>query len=458
MYQRFEAEELDAETREYLRTAAESEGHGMPGVFFGGKKASLSTPTLLIWAAVCGPLLVLLTLGLTWGSLADPINTAMFQTAGFLLGGWLFLAWVRSWLDRRRSDYLGFFKYVDPLYLWVGTGRGVEVRGMEMVQSAYTEHHYDGNGNYKYTTVKVKLADGKEELDVRSHSRAERLVEFLTALAEHPGGEPAARGYAAVTQVKAEDSEDDSDPAERAVTAIPRPRRERSSAAWVGLVLLPVLGVALFLACKAFATAQRDEAYFEMVKGGPADQLRAYLADRRNGRHRDEVQRRLRALAEPTAVRLQQQGDPEVAAGLADIVRAVAGDPRPVVTLCVLKPDAPEDKLSPALVETMNRQIIKEISDRLSQHVGQQVADYAETTEPPAQVEFRPKVTARPGEDVRIDWDVVLQAGPEAKRHTLTLLTTEKAGGENPWPAARAAYLKLGQAFNARLAQPRAAK
>lgn len=458
MYQRFEAEELDADTLEYLRTASEREGHGMPGVYFGGKKAKLAAPTLMIWAAVCGPILILLTLLLTWGSLADPVNTALFQTAGFLLGGWLFLAWVRSLLARRRADYLGYFKYIDPLYIWVGTGRGVEVRGVEMVQGAYTEHSYDSNGNYKHTTVKLKLADGKETLDVRSHSRAERLVEYLVALAEQPGGEPAARGYAAVEQINAEDSEDEYDPGEREVKEIPRPRREHASRDWLALLVLPAVGIVLFFACKALATSRRDDAYYDMVKAGQVNDLRAYLVDRRNSRHREAVRKRLREIAEPTAGRIQQLGDPQVGAGLAELVRAVAGDARPVITLCVGKPEPPEEKLSPALLETMNRQIIKEISDRLSQHVGQQVADYADATEPPAMIEFQPKVTAKAGENARIDWAITIQASPESKKHTLALTTTEKAGGENPWPAARAAYLKLGQTFTQRISAPQPMK
>jgi hypothetical protein len=462
MEQRYEAEELDQDTLDYLRTAAERQGHGMPGIYFDTKQAKLWGPTLYVIAALSGLLVIVLTFFLTWGSLADPINTAMMQTAGFLLGGWLFVAWIRSLIAQQRADYVGYFKYVDPLYIWTGLGRAVLARPIGMLVGASQEHNYDTNGNYSNTVVKVALADGREAVTVGSMSRGERLQEYLNALAEQRDGTPAERGYAALSQVETEDDEDDYDDDERAVKEIPLPKREGGSAmSLLPLILLPVIALLLFFGCKWLAAEQRDDAYFDEVKGKGVNELRSYMIDRRNTRHREAVKKLLEFQAEQSIARVKTQGDPVLRAGLAELVRAVAGETRPVITLHVVKQpkreNTPEQYLSPAVQETLNRQIINEISKQLGQHVGQQTADYGEVTEPSGMIEFTPKVELPPrgerGGELRIVWTVTLQATPEAKKHTLTLNTSTRLphNNDDPVPAVRSAYGLVANAFNQRL-------
>jgi hypothetical protein len=463
MEQRFEAEELDRETLEYLHTVAEREGDGLPGIFLTAKQAQLTAASLPMWAAICGPIIVFLTLFMTWGSLADPISVAMLQTAGFLLGGWLILAWIRSLAARGRPDYIGYFRYIDPLYIWTGVGRAVVVRSIEMLHGAVHEHNYDTNGNYTNTSVKISLADGKTTIHVRSTSRGERLQEYLNALAEQPPGVPAQRGYAALREVETEDEEAEFDSDVEVIDTIPHPQRVGSPGGWLPLLVIPIAGVVLFFVCRWFATWQRDGAYFEEVKNRGVPELRGYLLDRRNTRYREEVRQRLRNHLESTAQRVQQLGDPALAAGLADLIRGVAGEARPIITMCVVKQekkaDTPEMYLSAALQETMNRQIIKEISDRLGQHLSPQTADYAEVAEPPAMIEFVPRVSvpargvAR--RELKLTWTVTLRAGPEAPRHTLTLSSTMEQTTEEPLPALRGAYVQLGKLFNERLTAQR---
>jgi hypothetical protein len=456
--ERYEAEELDRDTLEYLRLARERHGRGLPGIFLDARQARLYAAYLPWWGLGCGPALILLTLLLTWGSLSDPVGVALFQTGGILLGGWMLVAALRCLAARASSNYLGDFKYIDPLYIWHGTGTGVWVEPIDMLLGADAQHSYDEHGNYKHSTVRVRLADQKLDLDVYGQGRAEQIEDYLEGLSEIHDGSPAERGYTALEQVSEDDDDydEDEDDREELVEEIPRPERARTSLGWLPLVLLPVVGVALFLACKWLATRLRDDAFFEAVKAKQAQDLRAYLADRRNTRHRDEVAQRLRGLQEGTAVRVAGQGEPDLGAGLAELVRAVAGDARPVITLGFTKqekkPDTPQAYLSPAVLETLNRQIIKDVTDKLASHLGQSTADYAETTDGHAMITFSPKVVVpakddAPPREVRIDWTVTFQPEPEGKKRTLELTTKRPMAGDDPVPAVRGLYPELAAAF-----------
>jgi hypothetical protein len=462
MAERFEAEELDDDAIDYLRKAARREGSGMPGVFFDAKESRQWGPWLPAWAAVCGPIVLLLTFLLGWGSTGDPPGTAMFLTAGLLLGGWLILAAVRALIARGRTNYLGHFTYVDPLYIWKATGTGVWVTPIDLLVGANYLHHSNENGYYKNTTVEIALADRELTLTFNGEHKAERLVQFFEALCDDRTGDPAERGYSALESIDYDEDEEEED-GRRRVKSIPRPEKVRSSLGWLPLVLLPATGVAIFFFSLMLATASRDDAVFELVKNKQAPDLRYYLIDKRNSRHREEAQAKLRALMEPVAQRAAGQGDKALGAGLADVVRAVAGDGHPLITLRFpkqeKKPDTAAGYLSAAVIETLNRDVVKEITDRLSQHLGQQTADYAEVTEPPAMIELVPKVIppekGAPGHQVvQLEWMVTLQASPEAKKHTLTISSQmAQNAGDDYAPAVRGLYRQLPAAFTARLTQ-----
>lgn len=461
MTRRYEVEELDDDTLDYLRKAARHEGRGMPGVFFDAREARLWAAWLPIAAAVCGPIVLLLTFLIGWGATGDPPGTAMFLTAGILLGGWLLVAALRDLIARQRESWLGHFTYVDPLYIWNATGTGVQVTPIDLLVGAAYLHHSNESGYYKNTTVEITLADRELSLTFNAEHKAERLVQFFEALCDDRTGDPAERGYSALASVDYDEDEEEDD--RRRVKSIPRPEKVRASMGWLPLVLLPASGVAIFCLSLMLARSSRDDAIFELVKDKPAADLRYYLIDKRNGRHREQAQAKLRALMEPVAQRVSGQGDKVLGAGLAELVRAVAGDARPLITLRFpkqeKKPDAVAGYLSAAVIETMNRDLVKEITDRLSQHLGQQTADFAEVTEPPAMIEFVPRVIppekGAPGPPVvRLEWAVTLQASPEAKKYVVALRTeAAQNAGDGLSPAVRGLYRQLPAAFAARLTQ-----
>src|SRR5262249_18552811 len=85
-----------------------SNARGMPGVFF-----SRSNPWPVI-ALVAGPIVALCFVAVGFASLKDAWATAMLQTAGVLLGGWLGMYGVRRKLANAGSKFAGFFPYFGP--------------------------------------------------------------------------------------------------------------------------------------------------------------------------------------------------------------------------------------------------------------------------------------------------------------------------------------------------------
>jgi hypothetical protein len=455
MEQRFEAEELDSDTIDYLQKVVGREGRGMPGIYFDASEARVWAASYPWWGIICGPIVMTVTYMLTAGSTGAPLATAMLMTGGFMLGGWMIVMAIRSFLARNRSDYLGCFIYVDPLHIWTGTGTGVWVTPIEMIVGAVHEHHHDENGNYKNTTVGLTLADGNVSLSLKSMSKARKLEEYLNALVDITGGSAAERGYAALVEIEVSDEDDE----RQSVKEIPTPRKERTSWFWLPYVALVLTTGLVMFGSYQLAVIERDDGLWEEVKTRQAPDLRFYLLDRRNTRHRKEAMDRLRALHEPIAQRIEQQGDKTLAMGLAAIVRQASSEGNPLITILITKqeksPTTPEGYLSAGVLETMNRNLIEDITDRLSKHIGQQTADFAQVTEAPAMIEFTPKVTVPPqgagGGNVRIDWTVTLQATPEAEKRTLVIPSMATMVGEDATATVRSLYRQMGEEFQKRV-------
>src|SRR5262249_9415512 len=103
----------------------------------------------------------------------------------------------RTLIARQSSSYIGYFKLVDPLYLWQGTGQGVLVTLLGDVRGARVEHNHSNDGSYLNSTVRIKVGDEKIELTVKGMERAEQVMAFAEGLAELSDLAPIDRGYQA---------------------------------------------------------------------------------------------------------------------------------------------------------------------------------------------------------------------------------------------------------------------
>jgi hypothetical protein len=432
MTQRFECEELDSASLEYLRTAHRHKGDGLPGIYLDHRAAQLAGAWLPTAGGIIGLVLVPLTLWCTWGSLDDPVNTAMLQTAGLFLGGWLVVAWIRQRTARSRTDYIGFFKLIDPLYLWHASGRGVWVTPLSDLRDADLRHKYNNHGNYTTSQVLIRLRRDELVIDVRPQGLAEVLEEYLNLLPDSRSGTPADRGFAILEELDRREADQDGveppPPIRRQVDAIPEPHKVRTVRNWWPYPIVVVLLILTFFWSKSLCTALRDDEIFDLVRDRPAPDLRAYLIDRRNTRHRTEVMQRLARVHDQKAMQIEARGgDPQLIAGLASLIRAVGHQASPMITLSVRQSQDADERDRGTLfaaeqMQRLRKDLIAKLTAPSPTHglpslFGTDMTDYGEVEEGPAMIEIASKATRladRPG--YRIDWTVTLQASEDAAK------------------------------------------
>jgi hypothetical protein len=444
MNRRFECEEVDPDTLEYLRAIRRHDGEGMPGIYLDARASQLTGNWLPGTGAIVGVCLIIITLCITWNSLDDPINTAMLQTAGLFLGGWMIVAWLRIRLARKRPDWVGYFKFVDPLYLWHASGRGIWVTPLSNLRDADFQNKYDNNGNYNNSQVTIRLGKEKVRLDVKSQYLAQRVEGFVNLLPELDRGTPAERGYEAVDELNLREADESGEeapaPIRRHVHAIPEPHAVRSVANWWRYPVVIVMFVLAFFWSKTVVTAMRDDEIFSLVtepNRRPPD-LRAYLVDQRNTRHRAEILQRLARFHDDSAQWVAaRKGDPQLVAGLASVIRSVGQETRPVVTLSVKQMQEADDRdkntlFAPAMMDTHRLDLVRKLSDALTTLYGPDLTDFGEVQEGEAMIEIvaRAKKTAD-GKSYHIDWTMTLQASAEAPKFVWKTQTLPVPGAAN---------------------------
>jgi hypothetical protein len=466
---RFEAEELDETTLAYLQTVRDRRGKGCPGVFLDQKECGLWGDWKLLWGMLGGLLFLVIVLGCTVGSAGSPVASAMLQTAGIVLGGWLALAYVRALVWRNRPDYLGYFKFLDGGYLWFASGRGVWVTPLDRVREATYHDNRDQNGNYTYTNVRIKLKQETADLPVYSAKKASRVVVFLNLqhfLRSVPVGE---RGYATKYILDQHDPDDlcdgDDDDLEHAarevlreqdvivdagvVEGAPEPRKVRTVTGWWRYPLILGVGVAVFLVAYQIDRRTRDDLLWGEVKNDRPPLLRGYLADRRNTRHRTEAFRKLEAFHEQAAAGILNRpgGKQELKEGLALVARGLARQVNPVVTIGFKELPPPEGQpkvpLPGAAWDQPNRQrdAIRDISIHLSQKLSDELAGYAAAPEgetPMIEIGY----VLKRGEGVplyRVDWTITFR-GKEGDKPVVYQCATQTQGGFNPGDDLRRLY------------------
>ncbi len=364
MSKTFLFEELDDATREYLTAVRDNEGVGAPGVF------AATSDSLPGCGCIAGPIALVATFLLTiptWTGIIfqDPVRVAVLQTAGFMVGGWLFLAKFRAMGGRKNA---GTWVYVDPLFLYEAFREQVTVTAIDEVADARYTHNYDSNGNYQNSVVVILLGGRKSAAVTLAHeARAEQMVTFLNyvAWARGPdGGERADLGAAdlgglAKYVVRNGDEPKDAQESinlnlvELDITEVPEgPTREgRAIPAFLPYLFI-FAGCFLCFCVMAFLInpVVRDEAIFERVTKDPQREqpgaLRAYLIDPRNTMHRKEVLDRLPRFYVDPVKHIESNiaaktADPQLGRGMCEILRLLGTAEQPVVSLRVTETLSP---------------------------------------------------------------------------------------------------------------------
>jgi hypothetical protein len=186
----------------------------------------------------------------------------------------------------------------------------------------------------------------------------------------------------------------------------------------------------------------RDTSTYNDVKDRNPPDLRVYLADPRNTRHRVEVQQKLDAFHERAARQIEAlPGEQPLTGGLANLLRALRTSTAPVLTISVARsgnrePDSMEGILGPTVAPVMASTMIKKLSAKLTQEMnlllgmhggellGEQMTAFGEAIEGFAMIRIDCKLR-RPGKaeaggqgSYSVLWKVTLQADESAAKFT----------------------------------------
>jgi hypothetical protein len=378
MTQTFIFEELDEATREYLLAVRDSAGEGAPGVF------APTTSTMPGCGCIAGPIILVVTALMTlttWINLIydDPVKLAFLQTAGFLIGGWLLFAGIRTWTNQRSKSVAGNWVYVDPLHLYEAYHEQVAVTRLDDVIKG-TYRHNTNDSSYQNSIVKIIRGNNPSiTVKLKDPQRAEQMVSFLNYLAWARGPEGGDRAKlpplslgALASSVALHDAEPrdhegnlDLNRVRLDIRTLPEePKREGRAAPHIlPYIVLLIAGVGIFfLMAQVINPVVRDEAIYQAVIKEPCEPwyLRLYLLDERNTAHREEVLRRLSREYDEVVAKLQNRpGDPNLRQGMINLLNSLKIAEQPVVSLKVTELSGPPggqervEKLRDGLVGTI---------------------------------------------------------------------------------------------------------
>jgi hypothetical protein len=416
----FETDELDQATFSYLHTIATTEGKDAPGVYISAADDANTNPHIFIGLCLFLSLLVfLLTLFMLVIVRSDPIAVALLLTALLCVAFWLLFTGVRLYLGQSISGFsLGYFIFVDPLYVWRVSGNVVRVRSIELLLPSRN----DAEALLQATVAAtIRCADGRENLQSCSHQKRAELAAFLWALSGVAEGTPAQRGYEALRRTR-----DDFQEPKTQINEIPRPKQVGTKDRWL-ILRWVVVAALLYGPCYLMACVQRDELAYRESQVNAAG-LRAYLLDARNTRHRDKAQEQLEDRYSQAARGLQKQPLPlELRQALAALLQTRAALPRPWATVRFVQEqpvgqDHPRAYLSAAAWNGWQQEIVRGIATTMNRT--EPLIDFVESQENFANlvihVKFQMHQTTE-GVEGSAEWRFEIQSTADAEKVSILI-------------------------------------
>lgn len=393
MVEQYDFDELDPDTHAYLIGVRDGT---IPSGGRKVEKAHLGS----VFGLLAGVVVLIATLLATMPPLDDPWRSAMLQTAGLLLGGWLVFLPVRLRF-MSNSSYLGHFIYADPFYLYEASGSRVTAVDLLGLSGVGCEDRYDGD-SYQDTTITLVLPGGHYQFKVADQERAQELALFLKGLTEERELPPQ-------------------------VEALPRPQRTGTpSPAWPVYVLLLILTLSSLYFLKEFNTVWRDDAIYEMVKTERPPVLRAYLIDPRNTRHREEVEQHLGLFYSVAILNVRNTAaDAELRDGFIGLLKSVQTAVQPVVSMRVEeqveRPAGEAEAGDPARLR--QAQIERQLVEGLTRVVGEDLIAFVQApadVPPLLAISYKIEPVADQVDRHRVKWTVSIRPRPEEEPRSKT--------------------------------------
>ncbi len=432
MLESFDYARLNPEAKKYLADVRRAGGHGAPGVYQG---RSDNRP---IWAALAGAAVLPLFLWIGYTSSKAPWATALLQTAGVLLGGWLLWFAVRRWLANADS-FSGYFFYFDSRQAFLGEGERLRVARIPPAAKVAPQ-------GPQAVLVSTEMDDFT--VPVPNRLFAEQVADFYHALKwvrdrdDGPFAELADDEAGAVAKYMAEEDDAPANVAEAdlridsmtdTVRATGRSKAGAFSLlAWLGI---SAAAYALFFSTNgmiqdnmAFANARDNIGKDSQEKFTGAQGLRDYLLNERNTRNREEAKQLLSKLYDaPIAqVKGNPNADPQLRDGMAALFDSLRGPETPAVSIAVI------DTASPTPTN-VSKGLRSRFADGIATAVGKDLIVFGEApADKPALVTIRYGRNADGG----LDWTAQIRLKPDDSAVYQASGTTQPifGGGFQPAP------------------------
>ena len=417
--EKYHFEELDAETRTYLLEARDGDGKGVPGIFAGKENYLPVVGLVLGFCVLIGTVLV------TFPPTDPPVQEALLQTAGFVLGGWMIVAALRVWTGGKAGKYAGHFVYADAETLYEATGSVIHVTDLLELREANAVQNFN-EGKYKNTSLTLKIGKQRKDLTVHNEERGRQMTVFLNAVAYlRDGGETgvdermkklSAEAMGAVAKEVARTGNfpellaDDG-----GGRRVPRPRRDgRASSGLLAIAVTFIIGALIFVTFRYVNAPLRDEAVFDQIKSLPGrDQppaLRMYLANDDFTAHRADAQKMLDTAYDAAAQNISGD-DIAMRNAMMDVFLALKTMRQPVVSITAQE-EAPPGGVDRS--QAREEELKKILADKWGFKISDRLIVFAspEDKTVPGMVDIRWKFVAIPT-GWQVDYTIAFRKTPD---------------------------------------------
>ena len=341
MLESFDYAQLNPEAKQYLADVRRINGRGAPGIF---QAVSDKRP---YWALGVGICVLPLFLWIGYTSTKAPWATALLQTAGILLGGWLIWFGVRRWFVNT-ENFGGYFYYFDADHAFIGDGERLSLARIPPDAEVVPKG-----------PLAVRVSTEMDEFQVRVPNRpfADQVADYYHALAwvrdreDGPFSDLDIDEAGAVAKYMAEENQAPPNVTEAdlridSTTDLIRPKGNPKSGVmnlliWFGIaaaayaVFMSTNGI--FQDNMAFANARDNVGKNSQDKVTGGQGLRDYLLNERNTRNREEAKQLLAKLYDPpiAAVKGNPDSDPQLRDGMIALLESLRSPETPAVSISV---------------------------------------------------------------------------------------------------------------------------
>jgi hypothetical protein len=341
MLESFDYAQLNPEAKQYLADVRRINGRGAPGIY---QAVSDKRP---YWALGVGICVLPLFLWIGYTSSKAPWATALLQTAGILLGGWLIWFGIRRWVVNT-ENFGGYFYYFDADHAFIGSGERLSLARIPPDAEVVPKGPL---------SLRVSTEMDEFRVPVPSRPFADQVADYYHALAwvrdreDGPFFDLDIDEAGAVAKYMAEENQAPPNVTEAdlridSTTDLIRPKGNPKSGVmnlliWFGIaaaayaVFMSTNGI--FQDNMAFANARDNLGKNSQDKVTGGQGLRDYLLNERNTRNREEAKQLLAKLydAPIAAVKGNPDSDPQLRDGMIALLESLRSPETPAVSISV---------------------------------------------------------------------------------------------------------------------------